>query len=107
MTILTRLDELKRIADAATLGDWYFDQRGVNWLMSPVKTVLSASHDGNYASNVAIQKADAEFITTSRTALPQLVEALREAVATLNFKPNSYHPDKCLTRIAELLEIKP
>ena len=81
MTPLQQLiDEMKARAEKATPGDWYWDPRGANWLMSAIKTVLSASHDGNYASNVSIKKEDAEFIAHARTDFPRVLKALELAL---------------------------
>lgn len=74
-------DELLKIEErvkAATPGEWKFnDQFG--WLESDTQTILSASHDGNFISNVDIKKNNAEFIAHAREDVPKLISALRQS----------------------------
>lgn len=72
-TILERLDELKRIADAATPGPW---RLAGNPSECFVKSEDYYIVDWKFADNPRdLTIKNGELIATSRTAFPQLVEA--------------------------------
>lgn len=75
----------------ATSGPWEFDQHG--WLQSSSQTVISASHDGNFISNIDIDKSDAEFIAHARQDIPKLLETLKLAMGALTFISSAGNPD--------------
>jgi hypothetical protein len=112
MTALNKyLAEVATRSKAATPGDWYWDTKGANWLMSPERTILSASHDGNYVSDVSIKPANAEFIAHARTDIDRLGKMLERAVDALTKTPCTGNGNihelscfKCAT-IAELERI--
>jgi hypothetical protein len=80
MTLTEYLNKCLELSERASPGDWRWEGGYLNWL-EPY--VISASHDGGFASPVKIKKADAEFIAFSRDAVPKLCEALRIAVEAL------------------------
>lgn len=102
MAITDKLTELKAMADAATPGPW--DQ----WIVTRI--LFKSDPNGPLED---IHKKNAEFIAQSRTAMPQLIEALRVAVEVLQFFYEFHGTDetsveaKAITRIAEILEVKP
>jgi hypothetical protein len=71
---LARLDELEALAEAATPGPWDAPSREAEYFADTI--IMLADTYENYQNNCA-------FIAASRTAVPQLVAALREAMTAL------------------------
>lgn len=140
---LTRLAELKALADAATPGLWRSGQKEAAVLNGGIEQIPSVIGEKNgrlihiEEKNVTfrtyhLSREDADFIATSRTAMPQLVDTVRAYHEQINLLLNKVNAvtslwrhghrvgeqamvDLCnrqidveqtLNRIAELLEVK-
>jgi hypothetical protein len=85
--ILAKLDELKALANAATpgpwkadFGNWQIESENQDTYRDGVCTFTFDDRDRCDGSTNPVDPAsDADFIAASRTAMPQLVEALRVA----------------------------
>jgi hypothetical protein len=70
-----RRAELRRIADAATKGEWYIDEP--KHADAPTRRVVRGSERINFATDIVCHPTadrDAAFIAASRTALPELLD---------------------------------
>lgn len=114
MTILSKLDELQKIADAATPGPWATNETACYNTYPGVYLVLGIA-PGTDAEQVVInddeaRTEDLKLIAASRTAVPQLIAALRVAHKALSdvewHGPNDIQGKisaKAIARIAEIL----
>ncbi len=74
--IINRLDQIKGRAEKATEGPWEAD---IGRDEGAIPDVIA--FDGVYG---VMDKQDAEFIAEARTDVPQMEQALREVLATLD-----------------------
>lgn len=81
-----RLEELKRITDAATPGPWIFERvshdSGEFSYERNDDHALIAIYEHNYEI-IMKAKFDSELISASRTAIPELITAYEKAVGML------------------------
>jgi hypothetical protein len=81
MTPQNDLDELQRLLDAATPGEWlaasaHLDRDDGNWsimVVNPIMPVVVGCSD----DTVYLSRADAEFIAAAHNAMPALIAEVR------------------------------
>lgn len=108
---MSKLDELQRLCDEATPGEWYWMHNG-NALLSNSTTrrpvVLLASQDGCFKTrdkqgllkSLDDDDADAKFIAAARTYMPLLIAVAR---AANDFLSNDGSKDWTLTTLRTAL----
>lgn len=82
-----RIDELRKLEQAATPGPW--ETTGVGYHVQSEESEIGCfDYEGG--------TQDAEFIAASRTAIPQLIDALEEMRVALEMASNAMVlPNKC------------
>jgi len=98
MSIEKRLAELRALADKAIGGPWYIEDSRVRHDYDPFNAYADCSIEVCDVSRISEKldhkKPTREFIATSRTAIPQLIDALevmREALAFIGKDKDCFH----------------
>jgi hypothetical protein len=85
MTPQDYIQKCLELSERATKGPWFYDRNGCKEGEGPHGEVWFSNETGRTAivESAWWNGTDAEFIAFSRTALPKLSKALREAIAHL------------------------
>lgn len=100
MTLLEKLDEIRKSVDGATPGPWYSDKEGMIYKPAPPPIDINSN-----VIQVLFSKRmnrDGEFIAASRTNVDQLEKALRVASTYLQ-NTHGWLAAETLTEINRLM----